>query len=62
MERKKNSLENFDFKALIDNTDSPHALEGFVTPAIEAAYKSFRNKEENKRIIEFSEYYKEKIE
>jgi hypothetical protein len=62
MAKKNIALEKFDFRDLSESTDSPIALQGFITPIIETAYKVFRNKEDNKRIIEFYEFYKEKIE
>ncbi len=62
MAKKNLDLEKFDFRDLSESADSPNALKGYITPIIEKAYMAFRNKEENKRIIEFSEFYKEKIE
>ena len=61
MKKKKINLEKFDFRALSEITDTPSAVKGYVKEIIETAYESFRNKEENKRIIEFSEFYKEKL-
>lgn len=62
MTKKNIDLEKFDFRALSEITDSPSALKGYVKHIIETAYIAFRNKEENKRIIKFSEFYKEKLD
>lgn len=62
MAKKNLDLEKFDFRDLSESTDSPNALEGYIIPIIESAFNSFCNLKENKKIIEFYEFYKEKIE
>ena len=62
MAKQKIDFEKFDFRSLNEYSDSKTALEGTIIPVVESSFNGFCNQKENKKIIEFYEFYKEKIE
>ena len=53
---------DFNFEMLAQLVDSPLGLQEILLPAVRKAYTDFREKEEIKKTLDFSEFYQNKIE
>lgn len=62
MENNKPFNNTFNFRELIGSGDSSTALEAYVIPIIELTFQKFINSEDHKKLFEFYEFYKAKIE